>query len=337
MSSEIRSAQVTDWPRIDQLYSDGHAPTLQGEGQTHPIRLWQMLTRTFSSLLPLATPSELLYVLEQSGKVMGFIQAEVLSNGTAARVRRAEEAVRVLNLSLAPELSPTAGGALIDHLCNEALEMGVARVYVRLPEGHGVVESFRAHGFVPYARDRVFYRANLDGLEPGDGPPGLRRARRKDLLGLFTLYLAVTPKVVSQMEAPDFAHWRLLYESEWLERFNRRTAHAMVVDAGELDGWLGVQPGSPGRPHTLSMLARSDSLAPALLARAVRELVSQPGPAWVNVRNYDTATTRVLQDAGFEGLAGQELFVRDMRAAARALAAGRRKDEKALAPAFGSM
>jgi hypothetical protein len=51
------------------------------------------------------------------------------------------------------------------------------------------------------------------------------------------------------------------------------------------------------------------------------------------VRSYDTATQRVLQDALFEVLTGQELMVREMRV--REKAPARAKKEKAMTPAFG--
>src|SRR3981081_4486298 len=114
---EIRSAQLTDLARIDQIYSEGLQMALVGDGATHPIRLWQMVTRTLSSLLPLPTPSEMLYVLEEEGHVMGFIQGEILTSTDNPMSRGAGEAVRVLNLSLSPELAGTAGGALIGPLC----------------------------------------------------------------------------------------------------------------------------------------------------------------------------------------------------------------------------
>src|SRR5207244_7933581 len=98
------------------------------------------------------------YVLEEKGKVMGFIQAESLSSSDNPVARNAIEAVRVLNLSLSPELAGTGGGALIDHLCGEALTRGITRIYVRIPDGHAAAESFRAHGSVHYANDRVFFR-----------------------------------------------------------------------------------------------------------------------------------------------------------------------------------
>jgi hypothetical protein len=86
------------------------------------------------------------------------------------------------------------------------------------------------------------------------------------------------------------------------------------------------------------MMARTDAgkhgeIQQQLLARAVKQLQSHPGPAWCNVRNYDTITTRVLQDSGFTGLAGQELLVRDLRS--RVLARARRKEEKAMVPVWG--
>jgi L-amino acid N-acyltransferase YncA len=335
---EIRSAQVTDLARIDQIYDEGLKLALQGEGATHPIRLWQMVTRTFSSLLPLSTPSEMLFVLDDDGKVMGFIQGEVLTQGGLRSPR--PTAVRVLNLSLAPELASTGGGALIDHLCNAALELGVTRIYVRIPEGHAVGESFKAQGFQHYASERVFYTESLPAPESGAPVAGLRPINRRDMLGLFTLYLASTPKAVSSVEAPDFEQWRAVYDAEWLGRFGRRPAASLVVDRGEIVGWLGVEPAHPGRPHTIMLAARPDAsprgeLQQQLLDEAARRLADRErGPVWCNVRNYDTVTTRVLQDAGFKALAGQDLLVREMRS--RVLApAPKRKKEKAMAPVFG--
>jgi hypothetical protein len=339
---DIRSAQVTDLARIDQIYSEGLQMALLGDGATHPIRLWQMVTRTLSSLLPLSTPSEMLYVLEEDGRVMGFIQGEILSSTDNPVSRSAVEAVRILNLSLSPQLAGTAGGALIDHLCGEAMIRGIGRIYVRIPDGHPVSESFKAHGFVRYATDRVFYRPEPAELPPEPEVGGLRRAGRKDVFGLFTLYLASTPKAVSQVEAPDFDQWRAVYISDWMQRFGRRSGRSLVVErGGEVMGWLGIEPGQPGRPDTISMMARSDysptgELQGLLLARALHDLSGNPGAVWCNVRNYDTVTTRVLQDAGFELLAGQELLVREMRVKVPA-AVRKAKKEKVMAPVFGAV
>jgi hypothetical protein len=341
----IRSAQVTDWGRIDQIYAEGLQLSLQGEGATHPVRLWQIVSRTLSSLLPLSTPSEMLYVQEDDeGEVTGFIQEEV-RGGSEGRVpaprRRRPDAIRVLNLSLAPELSGAGGGALIDHLCNEAVEMGVGRVYVRIPEGHAVMESFKAHGFIPYARDRVFLLDRIRGDQAaGEAPAGLRPATRRDALGLFTLYLASTPRAVSQVEAPDYPQWRAINEGEWLHRFGHRGNRSLVVErSGEIVAWLGVEVGAPGRPHTVAIMTRLDQrldegLQDGLLNHALGSLAAHGGAVWCNVRAYDTPATRALQDAGFEALAGQDLLVREMRARVAAAVRQSRK-EKAFAPVYG--
>jgi hypothetical protein len=247
---------------------------------------------------------------------------------------------------MAPELSGAGGGALIDHLCTEAVAMGVGRVYVRIPEGHAVSESFKAHGFLPYARDRVLYREDSETGEegplsvlPADPPAGLRPVTRKDATGLFTLYLAATPRAVSQVEAPDYQQFRAVHEGEWLHRFARRGNRSMVVErSNEIIAWMGVEVGSPGRPHTVALMTRLDQpdgqLIPGLLGEALRGLSSRGGAVWCNVRNYDTVTSRVLQDAGFRVLAEQDLLVREMRS--RVAAAVRKpKKEKALAPVFG--
>ena len=335
---------MTDWGRIDQIYAEGLKLSLQGEGATHPVRLWQIVSRTLSSLLPLSTPSEMLYVSEDDeGTVNGFIQAEVLGGSDSpvpSPRRRRPDAIRVLNLSLAPELSGAGGGALIDHLCSEAVGMGVARIYVRIPEGHAVGESFKAHGFLPYARDRVFYRNDTTAEVGAEPPDGLRAVSRKDALGLFTLYLAATPRAVSQVEAPDFAQWRATNEGEWLHRFGRRGNRSLVLErSGEIVAWVGVELGSPGRPHTIALMTRQDpqadgGLEQVLLGQALRGLSGHGSGVWCNVRNYDTVTTRVLQDAGFEALAGQDLLVREMRSKAPA-AVRQAKKEKAFAPVFG--
>ena len=84
--------------------------------------------------------------------------------------------------------------------------------------------------------------------------------------------------------------------AEWLERFSRQPSRSLVVEnASEIVGWVGIEPAQPGRPHTMSMMARSDkphqNLQEQLLAQAQRELAGHPGAIWSNVRNYDTTTT----------------------------------------------
>src|ERR1035437_7635732 len=153
---EIRSAQVTDLAQIEKIYNEGLTLDLSGKGANTPVKLWQIINRVFASLIPLAIPSDLLYVLESENEIKGFIQGEIIY-GNSIKGVQAVGIARILNLALVKQLPPGTGGMLIDHLCNESLQKGISRVYVRVPEKHPVIESFKAQGFLHYASEEVLY------------------------------------------------------------------------------------------------------------------------------------------------------------------------------------
>src|SRR5690242_21850947 len=81
-------------------------------------RLWSLLSSTLSALLPLSQET-LMFVAEQHGKVVGFIQAS--GQPISLDLRRAR-VLQVLNLQVAEgadsdEIAP----ALVQHLCNQEI------------------------------------------------------------------------------------------------------------------------------------------------------------------------------------------------------------------------
>ena len=67
---KIRTANIRDLGRIEQLYREGGE---QMSESVPPARLWSLLTNTLAALLPL-TQETILYVAEEGGRLIGFVR-----------------------------------------------------------------------------------------------------------------------------------------------------------------------------------------------------------------------------------------------------------------------
>src|SRR5438094_4865944 len=173
-------------------------------------RLWSLLSSTLSALLPLSQET-LMYVAEDNGKVVGFIQAS--GQPISLDLRRAR-VLQVLNLQVADEADPDdVAPALVQHLCNQALERGAIRLFVRLPDRDALLPAFRLQGFRQYATEQVVY-SEKPRPRSGQYPDGLRPGRRGDERNLYQLYRKVTPQGVSQLEAPTYREWKGLHSAD---------------------------------------------------------------------------------------------------------------------------
>ena len=116
------------------------------------LRLWQALTKSLSSLVPITDVAEEMLVAEDAKEgVVGFVQVQSLS----VRPR----SWQILNLCT----STTAHGhfaraELLDGVRNRGLEHGVQRVHVRLPLDHPLLPVFLEHGFTQFATEQILYR-----------------------------------------------------------------------------------------------------------------------------------------------------------------------------------
>jgi len=63
----------------------------------------------------------------------------------------------VLNLQVVDGSSDEVAAALVEHLCNQALERGAQRLFVRLPDRDPLLPVFRLRGFRQYATEVVVY------------------------------------------------------------------------------------------------------------------------------------------------------------------------------------
>ncbi len=321
---KLRAASVLDISRIEEMHRS--ADRMLNDAEPPAARLWTLLSSTLSAFLPLAQES-LMYVAEEGGKIVGYVQASGQQRGL--ELSRAK-VLQVLNLQVA-EGSDTesVAPALVEHLCNQALERGAHRLFVRLPERDPLLRVFRLRGFRQYATEVVVY-ADKIGQRMAASPEGARQVRRGDGRQLYQLYRKVTPQGVSQLEAPTYRDWRALH-GEWTGRLAPRGGNKdeVVVDRMELVGWVKVERSSGARPSTLSFLALPERPLPDELADLGLSLLGNTdAPAWSSLRHYDSLMIDALRGRGFSMLLTQLLLVKEL--ALRVPVA-----EKGLVPSFG--
>jgi GNAT superfamily N-acetyltransferase len=316
---------LLDLTRIEEMHRS--ADVRLSEAEPPAARLWSLLSSTLSAFLPLSQET-LIYVAEEHGKVVGFIQASGQPLGLDLRGARV---LQVLNLQVAEESdSDDVATALVEHLSNQALEKGALRLFVRLPERDPLLPAFRLRGFRRYATEVVVY-ADKPIMHSEQFPEGIRAVKRGDNRMLYQLYRKVTPQGVSQLEAPTYREWRALHGGEWTGRLAARGSdkQEFVVDRVEVVGWVKAERSSGARPDTLNFMALPEGPLPGELADFGLSLVKgSEAPAWSSLRHYDSHMIDALRGRGFSMLLTQLLLVKELavRVPVR---------EKGLVPSFG--
>ncbi|HKC20802.1 MAG TPA: GNAT family N-acetyltransferase [Candidatus Dormibacteraeota bacterium] len=314
---KVRTAGLLDLARIEEMH---HTSELKVSAAAPPAaRLWTLLSSTLSALLPLSQDT-LMYVAEEGGKVVGFIQAS--GQPLSLDLRRAR-VLQVLNLQVAEGVdNEEVAPALVQHLCRQALERGALRLFVRVPDRDPLLPAFRLQGFRQYATEQVVY-SDKPSRRAGDYPDGLRAWKRGDDRRLYQLYRKVTPQGVSQLEAPTYREWRAMHATD--------LTGGHVVDRVELEGWVRMQRGGGARPDTLQFMALAENPLPVELADfGISLLGESESPAWSSLRHYDSHMIDALRGRGFSVLLTQLLLVKEL-----AHRVQKPVHEKGLVPSFG--
>jgi hypothetical protein len=304
---KLRAAGLLDLSRIEEMHRS--ADVAMNGTDAPAARLWSLLSSTLSAFLPLSQET-LIYVAEEGGKVVGYVQASGSQRGL--ELSRAK-VLQVLNLQVADGSSDDVAPALVEHLCNQALERGAQRLFVRLPDRDPLLPVFRLRGFRQYATEVVVY-ADKPNRRLAPSPEGTRQVRRGDGRSLYQLYRKVTPQGVSQLEAPTYRDWRALH-GEWTGRLTPRGANKeeVVIDRVELVGWVKVERSSGARPSTLSFMVLPERPLPDELADLGLALLGDTdAPAWSSLRHYDSHMIDALRGRGFSVLLTQLLLVKEL-------------------------
>jgi hypothetical protein len=323
---KLRAAGLLDLGRIEELHRA--AENHPNEAAPPAARLWSLLSSTLSALLPLSQET-LIYVAEDAGKVVGFIQASGKPLGLD--LPRAK-VMQVLNLQVVdgPD-SEDVASSLVDHLSNQALQRGAHRLFVRLPDRDPLITVFRLRGFRQYATEQILF-ADQPRPRPGitPAPDGARQPRRGDGRQLYQLYRKVTPGHVALLEAPTYREWRALH-GEWTGRLAARGSNKeeVVIDRIELAGWVKAERSTGAQPHTLSFLALPEPPLPDELADLALKLLGDTDtPVWSSLRHYDSHMIDALRGRGFSVLLTQLLLVKELALQVPVA-------EKGLVPSFG--
>jgi len=129
---KIRAAGLLDLARIEEMHRSSDIRL--SEAEPPAARLWSLLSSTLSALLPLAQET-LIYVAEDGGKVVGYVQAS--GQPVSLDLRRAR-VLQVLNLQVADDAdADEVAPALVQHLCNRSpavrASAGPRRTPARVP------------------------------------------------------------------------------------------------------------------------------------------------------------------------------------------------------------
>ena len=309
---KVRSANLLDLGRIEDIHRESGAPL---SAQPPSVRLWSLVSHTLSALLPLSQET-LLYVAEDKGRLVGFVQAS--GSGSTINLQAGTRSLQVLNLCVATGHDPAdVLPGLVEHLANHALQRGVVRLLVRVPLDDPLAPIIRLQGFRQYATENVLF---AETPHPGDtAAAGVRPVRGRDASTLYHLYRKVTPQGVSQVEAPTYREWKMLHQAG---------GQQFVIDRVELVAWSAIDRSSePSRPHTLRFLALpEEGIAGEVTDHALAQ--AGPGSAWCSLRHYDAHVIEALRGRGFSNLLTQALLVKE-------LALREPVREKGLVPSYG--
>src|SRR5947208_13873975 len=149
---KLRNASLLDFPRIEQIHREAEA---RFSTIPPPARLWALVSQTLTALLPLSQET-MLYVAEERGRVVGFVQAS--GRPLTLRLPAKATTLQILNLCVANDADEReVAPRLVEHLCEQAGRNGVNRLFVRVPLAHPLLQVFRVEGFGQYATESVLY------------------------------------------------------------------------------------------------------------------------------------------------------------------------------------
>lgn len=283
---------------------------LQNQGML--LNLEEALTKTYRPLLatligclPLQGTGVFTYIcdeVEEGRRMAAFAQV---------RMRKESSEADVVYLTPSPSVAEeaiTIWCRLLEHLCLEAGEQGIQRIFARLPEDGPEVEAFQQVGFSIYTREDIFRLVQI----PSDLSHPERRTVRPqqpaDSWGLQGLYATVAPRLVQQAESLTAREWEAT-PGPWL-RQAKREGYALE-DKGEVIGYLRIRKGQTGHWLKLLLHPQAYERADELIEQSLSLLAEYPPrPIYCCLRRYQGGLRVPLEAKGFHLFASQCVMVK---------------------------
>ena len=268
-----------------------------------------------TTFFPWITTKVITYVLQQDAN--GLARSGIVQ--LRKRLNRAEADVAFLAPDLAsPDGHPAIWQKLLPHAIQEAANMGIARIYVDLPDQPLPIETFCQVGFTVFTRETVWRLSRPRSTSELWG--NVRPQTAQDEWGLTQLYGRCVPKPVQQAEGAlsEEQGYRLPIMQGWLPG---ESAGVVLVDRDEILGAMRITEGDRGvwldlwlepqfEPGQLNQLIHFASSH--LYRRGVQK------PIYVGVRAYQGGVKGVLSDFGFAPVTDRVRLVKQVLAWAKA-------------------
>lgn len=296
MIRALRPTDILAYLAFRRLTPDSEALT-RADGATVPPTFKAFLSGSFA-----LEPSHERWVSLERGRIVGLI---------AARARPGADVWDVDQLIAASTVdSDRVYLKLLEHLCCQAVEAGVQKVFLRLREDSDALPAAHQAGFLKFTTESVY-------LHDGESPPllgaleGLRPRRPADHQAIFQLYSAVVPAFVRQVEGLTLQEWR--WTDGWRTRSMPWRASAgcrrdfVVSDGAAISAWLRID--AKTRLIVPLVAGHDPEVVRDLLAFGLANL-GPGGTVALPLREYQVAIGPQLEELGFVLVARHALLAK---------------------------
>jgi hypothetical protein len=227
------------------------------------------------------------------------------------RHRRAELDIALLASYGAPQpglTDPDAWFRLLEHLCIQAGQYQMQRVYAALSQRHDELrEVFRQLGFTCFAHQTVMRLEGPD-WDQGTTVAPMRPQSHRDVWAVHKLYGATTPRPVQMAEARASRDWKLPLSNSWQQM--RRRAWVLGAE-DDLHLYLAMTSGPAA--HILTMLVKPEAREQTtMVLRFALGQISDEVPVYLLLRDYQSDLLLPAGDLGFQPIGEQALLYKQM-------------------------